>query len=106
MTKQTITEDGTVNIEVCLGAELAGKIDKMTKKEIVEVLCAVTLKSHVQNETTRKQELKIFDLKQALIDEENEVTRGRERLATAERHVEQARAMIDVIMQGWYDYDE
>jgi len=81
-----------IDIELNLGKELADKINKMNKKELLNNLVVSVMRGRVQQETISNQE-KEKDILQAKLDK-------------AESYVEQGRAMIKAVMNRWYEYDE
>ena len=77
-----MTEDVEVNIR--MDKEVIDKLNKMTKKELVNRICVAALEAKV---ATNKAEIL------------------QTKLDKAEAYVEQGRAMIDAIMERWYEYD-
>jgi len=86
-----------IDIELNLGKELADKLTKMNKKELLNRLIVTILKSHVQAET-------IVDLEKQTESLQKEKNRAEDHLDKAEHAVEQARAMIEGAMDRWYHY--
>jgi len=80
-----------IDVEVNLGKELADKINKMSKKDLINNLVVTVLKSRVQDETIESLE-KEKDAVQLKLD-------------IAQSYVEQGRAMIKAVMERWYEYD-
>jgi len=80
-----------VDLEVNLGKELASKLHAMTKKELLSQLGVSVLRNRVQDETVNSLESE----KDAL----------QSKLDKAESYVEQGRAMIESILEKWYDYN-
>jgi hypothetical protein len=84
-------EEEMIDVEVNLGKELADRINKMSKKELLNNLVVTVLRSRVQDETVES------------LEKDNEALS--KRLEKAESYVEQGRAMIDSVMERWYHYD-
>ena len=83
-----------IDIEVNLGKELADKLNKMSKKELLNRLCVMILKTNVQTET-------IEDLERTVKFGDKTL---RSRLQRSEEYNGQARAMIAGIMERWDSY--
>jgi len=82
--------------------ELANKINKMTKKDLVTLI--------FRNGADHKSEVlmldhKIDDLISILNKQNNEKEVLQTKLDKAEAYVEQGRAMILSVMERWYKYD-
>lgn len=98
-----------IDIEVNLGKELADKLLKKTKKEMLNDMVVLILKTRVQQETIASLE----GIEQNLIEQLEEGIVLRKRLTSelqtkldkAEAYVEQGRAMINAVMERWYEYD-
>lgn len=80
-----------VDVHLNLPKDMAEAILKMTKKELINRIVVLALRNHVQDETvqTLEKELKAAKIK----------------LNIAESYVEQGRAMINAVMERWYEYD-
>jgi len=66
-------------------------LNKMTKKELMSIICASTLRGKVQDECIEKLEREADTLNT--------------KLDKAESYVEQGRSMISAVMDRWYEYD-
>ena len=80
-----------IDIELNLGKELANKIHKMTKNELINIIVVESLRRQVQDET--------------IISLEAENLVSITKLNKTEAYVEQGRAMIKAVMERWYEYD-
>jgi len=102
-----------VEVEVDIDQELADKINKMSKKELVSLIFnnAVSHKNEVMDLDSKIDAL--LDIEQNLINQLKEGVKLRIRrvseletkLDKAEAYVEQGRAMIESVMSRWYEYD-
>lgn len=102
-------------IDVPVDKPTMDKLNKLTKRELVEKFCAAAVEAEVyklrcqtaiedadkairESETLRKR-----------LDNADKATREAEVLRTklykAESYVEQGRAMIEAVMERWYEYD-
>lgn len=87
-----------IDIPVELDAETTAKLNAMTKKELIEKICAVSLEAKVSH---MRCVIAIEDSDKAF----KEIETLKERLDKAETYVEQGRAMINALMDRWYHYD-
>lgn len=87
-----------VNVELNLGKELANKINRMTKKELINCMVVDILRNRVQDETIALLESKLQRTNN--LQEKTQI-----KLDLAESYVAQARAMIDSLMDRWNEYD-
>lgn len=76
-----------IDVEVNLGKELAHKLNKMTKTELLNHLVVVILKSQVQSQTISELEI--------------EKSKSFERLKELKGSLWQAKNMIRSIMDRW-----
>lgn len=97
-----MSEEEMVDVEVRLDKELADKINKMTKKELVELIFinGVAHKNEVMN-----LDSKIDGYHAAIREINNHKEVLQTKLDKAEAYVEQGRAMILSVMERWYEYD-
>lgn len=93
--------DHTVTID----AETADKLRKLTKNELIEQFAVAAIEAETYKlrcqtaiEAERKALNEVEMLKKRLDTE-------RTKLDKAEAYVEQGRAMINAIMERWYEYD-
>jgi len=98
-----------ISVEENLGKCLADKISKMNKTELVNALVVQTLRSRVQDENITalegiEQNL-VGQLEEGIILRKSIVSELETKLDKAEAYVEQGRAMIEAVMQRWYEYD-
>jgi len=90
--------DGCETVNLSLDHGLAARLNKMTKKELIERLCSAVLEAETYK----------LRCQTALMDVQRERSRANqteEKLAKAEAYVEQGRAMVNAIMERWYEYD-
>jgi len=80
-----------IDVELRLGKEQANELLKLTKPELMNRLVVMILRNHVQDE--------------AINNLEKENTRVKGMLDKAETYIEQARGMINSLMEKWYHYD-
>lgn len=71
-------------IDVKIDGELFKQLMSMTKTELVEKLCVVSLEATVA---------------------EKELRRLQDKIIIAESYVEQGRSMIEAVMERWHEYD-
>jgi len=101
--------EGLVELELNLGKELANKLTRQNKKELLNHVLILILKCRVQQETIQNLEQEhdviIKRNQQRIIEvhQRNDVLA--ERLDKAESYIEQGRGMITSIMEQWYKYD-
>jgi len=88
-----------IDVELNLGKEDADRLRKMTKTQLTNAFVAVVLKTRVQRETIGELERGGNRLK-------NEIKETERRLVRSEEYVEQARKMIDSVMERWYSYED
>lgn len=79
-----------IDIEVNLGAELADKLNKMSKKELLNRLCVMILRNKVQDEAVNELEYKCSELGS--------------KLRRSEEYNGQARVMLTGIIERWDSY--
>lgn len=91
-----------VDVEINLGEELAKEIYSMKKAELINRLVVMVLRKRVQDETVAKLEADAEKLKAA---HKREIETLQTKLDKAEAYVEQGRAMIEAVMERWYEYD-
>jgi hypothetical protein len=94
-----------VDVPVRLTKELADKLNKMTKKEAIEKACSLAVEAKVYE---HRCNVAIEDADRA--DKEKEMARQeveilQTKLDKSEAYVEQGRAMINSVMERWYEYD-
>ena len=77
-----------IDVEVNLGSELAAKVNKMTKKELIEHFVVSALRGRVQDETINELEVKNSNL--------------RDTADVCRRDLRQARNIIAAAMDSWY----
>jgi len=98
-----------INVEVNLGKELADRLDKKTKKELLNELVVFILKTRVQQETIISlegiEQNLIKQLEEGVRLRHNRVAELETKIDKAEAYVEQGRAMINAVMERWYEYD-
>lgn len=98
-----------IDLEVNLGKELADKINKMTKKELLGVVVSTSLKTKIQEETISNLESDIRKNDKEHVLEFRRLRKEKEeterKLDIAQSYVEQGRAMICSMMERWYEYD-
>lgn len=87
-----------IDIPVQLDEKTAKALNKMTKPDLIDRVCSLAVES------------KTYELRcQTAIEEADELQRKvaslQTRLDKAETYIEQARAMIDGVMERWYHYD-
>jgi len=98
-------ESGVVETEVRLPKELADKLSKMTKKELIERLILASVECKVAEEKLKAAELRC---KTAIEDADQirrEVLELQSKFDQCEGYVEQGRAMVEAITERWYNYD-
>jgi hypothetical protein len=71
-------------VEVPMDEEIARKLMRLTKKQLIERYCVNTCELHLANKKAVEVQTK---------------------LDKAEAYVEQARAMLEAVMERWYEYD-
>lgn len=76
-----------IDIEVNLGKEMADKINKMTKQQVINALCVSALRNQVQDDTIEELE----DL----------TNRQRAGAVRDSRSIKQAKEMIRSVMDTW-----
>ena len=76
-----------IDIEANLGKEMADKINKMSKQQLIEALCVSTLRNQVQDDTVDHLEGKIGRLENKTIRNNNSIN--------------QAQQMIGALMDTW-----
>ena len=90
--------DEMVEIPLQLDKDTADTFWKMPKKELVERLCSSVLEAKVYK---LRCQTAIEDVDKA----NREIAELQTKLDKAESYVEQGRAMIEAVMQRWYEYD-
>ena len=96
MTKEVI------DTSIEFSEEMTIKYYKMTKKELVNRICALTIENKVQQTKNLRIDIAIEDANKAF----KEIEDLKFKLNKAESYVEQGRAMIESIMEKWYHYDD
>lgn len=87
-----------IDVPVCLNKATMDKLNNMTKRELIEKLGAAAVEAEVYR----------LRCKTAMEDSERaarEVEKLQTKLDKAEAYVEQGRAMIEAVMERWYEYD-
>ena len=79
-----------IDIEVNLGKELADKLNKMSKKELLNRLCVMILRNKVQDEEASKLDFEFRTLES--------------KLQRMEEYNGQAEAMLSAITERWHTY--
>ena len=113
-------EDEYIKIDINLEPQLTDKFKKLTKQQIIERFCEVALEAYViglrletEKETTKELQDQIDKIQHGAASNMTSII-GRLRteketlqtkLDKAEAYVEQGRAMIEAIMERWYEYD-
>jgi hypothetical protein len=95
-------EEEMIDVELNLGKELADKLFKKTKKELLNDVVVLVLKTQVQTETIREMEDEAEAIEKRL---NNKISVLDTKLDKAEAYVEQGRAMIESVMNRWHEYD-
>lgn len=84
-----------VEIDVRLNKETVDKLNRMTKKELINRICVIALEAKVANDEKIKA--------QRVLKNEREILQTK--LDKSEAYIEQGRAMIEAVMERWYEYD-
>jgi len=84
-----------VDVDVRLDKELSGKLSKMTKKDLIERIIIASLEAKVATSELTETKIRLS----------NEISALNTKLDKAEAYVEQGRAMIESVMNRWYEYD-
>ena len=87
-----------IDYEINIDKETADFYAKMTKKELTNRLYISILKLRVQTETINEYSKEQKELEYLLEQSEN-------RKSQSEEHTEQARVMINALMERWYNYE-
>lgn len=87
-----------IDVPVRLDKDTTGKLYKMTKTELIEKLGAVAVEAEVYR---LRCQTAVEDTDKA----HREIETLRTKLDKAEAYVEQGRAMIEAVMERWYEYD-
>lgn len=95
-----------VEIPVTLDNETHRKLMAMTKKEIIEKAMATAVKAEVFELRCKTAMNGEADFRKEIKRLENEVSEYKRKLDISEMYVEQARSMIETIMDRWYSYDD
>ena len=102
-------EEEMVDVDIKINEEIAKKFERITKKELLNNLYVLILKGTAQGETIATLNKENTALRNAeLIQTSQDDFRLRQaesRLRQAEEYGEQARTMIDALMERWYDYN-
>ena len=104
-----MSDEEIIDVDLVLGKECADKWRKKTKKDLMNDVMVLVLKTRVQTETIDSLE----DIERNLINQLEEgialrkkrVSELETKLDKAEAYVEQGRAMINAVMERWYEYD-
>jgi len=91
-------DEEIIEVPIQLDKKTMDVFIKLTKKELIERMCALALEAHVAKARC----------KTAIEDSDRETARAKEleeSLTKAESFVEQGRAMINAITDRWYHYD-
>jgi len=98
-----------VDVDLSLDKETADTLKKMTKAELFNRLIIMILRNRVQDETVRSLEIneertadRIKGMEQ---NHKQKIAKVEAKLEKAEFYVEQARAMVEAVMEKWYHYD-
>jgi len=89
--KDDAQKAATVEIEVRLPQDIIDKFNKMSKKELLNELYCLLLQAEIDKRDTKKAK--------------NEATSMQTKLDKCESSCEQGRAMIEAVMERWYEYD-
>jgi len=87
-----------VDVPVRLDKATTEKMYAMTKKELIEKIGAVEVEAEVYR---LRCQTAVEDADKA----HSEIETLRTKLDKAEAYVEQGRAMIEAVMERWYEYD-
>ena len=101
--------DEYVDVEPKIGKDLADKIKKKTKKDLLNDVFNLLLELDVQKRNVValegiEQNL-INQLEEGIVLRKRRVSELETKLDKAEAYVEQGRAMINAVMERWYEYD-
>ena len=91
-----------IDIEVRMPKETVAIFSKLTKKELLNHLYVLILKVEVQTETIDKMSREKEAINKKV---QQAVNKLEDKLGQAEEYGEQARAMIEAVMERWYNYD-
>lgn len=83
--------EDSVEIAVQLDKETYDKLMKMSKKELIDKMANAALDAKIAKSNQKKAE--------------NELESYKTKLDKCETHCEQGRAMINAVMERWYEYD-
>lgn len=91
-------KDDMITVPVRLDKDTMGRLNKMTKTELIERLGSVAVEAEVYK---LRCQTAVEDADKA----RREIETLRTKLDKAEAYVEQGRAMIEAVMERWYEYD-
>jgi len=82
-------------VDIKINPEITGELERMTKKELIERIYILALDAGMANKK----------LEQTEKEAKNKIDELQTKLAKAKAYVEQGRAMINAVMDRWYEYD-
>lgn len=100
-----MSRDEFMDIPVRVDQETARKLARMTKKEMIDRMCSLAVELEVYKQRCK---VAVEDADKAAEESERlrkEIESMQTKLDKSEAYVEQGRAMIEAVMERWYEYD-
>ena len=94
-----------VEVELRLNKETMNTLKDMTKKQLRNRICEIALESHIAEQKAEMWNLRCQTALEDVERLEKEILQLESKLSQSENYNEQARSMLEAIMERWYHYD-